>query len=130
MPRAYTVAAAALALGVSTKWLDNALSHIRVSGIRHAKQGVARQLSVEGLVILGLAVALHGEFGVPLAKAIALAEKIAHNGGRYLSHTGLTIQLNLDNFQERILEQLENAVEVAPVPRRGRPPQSKTGRLD
>ncbi|MFL5635961.1 MAG: hypothetical protein ACJ79F_04540 [Gemmatimonadaceae bacterium] len=130
MPRAYTIATSALALGVSAKWLDNALSHTKVSGIRHVKQGVARQLSVEGLVVLGLAVSLSSELGVPLSKAVLLAEKIAHGRGRYLSHSGLSIQLDLDEFKRRLLEQLESAVEIAPVPRRGRPPQNETGRLD
>jgi hypothetical protein len=29
-----------------------------------------------------------------------------------------------------LLERLEHAVEMAPLPRRGRPPQKTTGRLD
>jgi hypothetical protein len=77
-----------------------------------------------------VAISLSAELAVPLAKAAALAEKIARNEGRYLSHSGLTIQLDMDRFQRRILEELERAVEIAPVPRRGRPPQNKTGRLD
>jgi hypothetical protein len=40
------------------------------------------------------------------------------------------IQVDLDTLQTRLLSRLEHAVEVAPLPRRGRPPKSKTGRLD
>jgi hypothetical protein len=130
MPRAYTIATAALVLGVSAKWLDNALSHIRVTGARHARQGIPRQLSFDAVVALALAVSLSGELGIPLAKAAALAEKIVHSQGRYLSHSGVSIQLDVDRFRRRIQEELERAVEIAPIPRRGRPPKNKTGRLE
>ena len=40
------------------------------------------------------------------------------------------INIDLDGFQRELLKRLDQAVEVAPLPRRGRPPKSKTGRLD
>jgi hypothetical protein len=130
MPRAYTIATAALALGTSLKWLDNALSHNRVPGVAQERQGIARRLSVEGLVVLGLAVLLIQELGLPTQKAIALAERLASGEGRYLAQEGLSLALDLASFRAGLLERLENAVEIAPVPRRGRPPLNKTGRLD
>ena len=48
----------------------------------------------------------------------------------YRSRNGLTVEIDLPAFQTGLLEQLEAAVEMAPVPRRGRPPTNKTGRLD
>ena len=130
MPRAYTVATAALALGVTAKWVDNILSHNKVLGIRQDRQGIARQLSIDGLVILGLTALLNSELGLPTAEAIRVADEIAKTNGQYSARQGLSVQIDLESFQANMLERLENAVEIAPVPRRGRPPTSKTGRLD
>jgi hypothetical protein len=131
MARAYTVATAALALGTSLKWLDNVLSHNQVPGVTQDRQGVSRRLTVDGLVVLALAVLLIQELGVPTPRAIALAEGLAKHEGRHVAREGmLNLELDLAPFRAQLLERLENAVEVAPVPRRGRPPLNKTGRLD
>lgn len=130
MPRAYTVATAALALGMPAKWVDNVLSHNKVSGIRQERQGIARRLSIEGLLVLALTAVLTHELGLSTAMAIVVAEGIAKNGGRYPAGEGLSIEVDLAAVQASLLERLESAVEIAPIPRRGRPPVSKTGRLD
>lgn len=129
MARAYTIATAALALGTSVKWLDNVLSHNRVPGVAQERQGISRRLTVEGLLVLALAALLIQELGLPTSKAIALAEDLAKKDGRYSTHQGLNLSLDLTSFRLELLEQLENAVEIAPVPKRGRP-RNKTGRLD
>lgn len=130
MARAYTVATAALTLETSAKWLDNVLSHNRVSAIARERQGVSRRLTVEGLVGLALAVLLVRELGLPIAKAITVAENLAKNEGRYAASQGLILTLDLSSFRAELLQRLENAVEIAPVPKRGRPRKNKTGRLD
>jgi hypothetical protein len=130
MPRAYTVATAALAIGMPIKWVDNVLSHYRLIGIRQNRQGVARRLSIEGLLVLSLTALLIEELGLSTPKAIVAAEGIVNSGGRYSNARGVTIELDLAAFRSGLLEQLEHAVEVAPIPRRGRPPKDKTGRLD
>jgi hypothetical protein len=130
MPRAYTVATAALALGVSTKWIDNTLSHHKVVGIRQERQGVARRLSIDGLLVLALTALLIRELGLSTASAIVVAERIVSSSGRYLAGEGLSVAIDLPAFHQSLLERLERAVEIAPIPRRGRPPVSKTGRLD
>jgi hypothetical protein len=130
MPRAYTVATAALALGVTAKWVDNILSHNKVLGIRQERQGIARHLSIEGLLILAITALLIDELELSAAKAISVAEGIVKTSGRYLAQQGLSVQINVPVFQAGLIERLENAVEIAPQPRRGRPPTNKTGRLD
>ena len=130
MPRAYTVATAALAIGLPVKWIDNVLSHNKVIGVRQNRQGVARRLSIEGLLVLALTALLIEELGVSTAKAISAAEGIVTGDGRYTGARGVSIELDLTAFRSGLLEQLEHAVEVAPIPRRGRPPKDKTGRLD
>jgi hypothetical protein len=130
MPRAYTVATAALAIGVPIKWVDNILSHNKLVGIRQQRQGIARHLGIEGLVVLALTALLIEQLGLPTTKAILVATEIMKGGGRYVQGPGLSIEIDLASFQADLLERLENAVEIAPVPRRGRPPANKTGRLD
>ena len=130
MPRAYTVATAALALNMPVKWVDNILSHYPLTGIQQERQGVARRLSVEGLVALAVAALLINELGLPAANAITVAEEMIEHGGRYSATQELTIEIDLVAFQTSLLERLERAVEIAPTPRRGRPPTNKTGRLD
>ena len=129
MPRAYTIATAALALGTSVKWLDNVLSHNSVPGVAQERQGISRRLSVEALLVLALVVLLIQEFGLPTAKAISLAEGLTRNEGRY-SAQGLNLGLDLVSFRLQLFERLENAVEIAPIPKRGRPTLNKTGRLN
>jgi hypothetical protein len=130
MARAYTIAAAALTLEMPIKWLDNTLSHIRVPGVQQERQGVARRITIDGLLILAVATVLISELGIPLAGAIEIAGQLTASGGRYGSPQGVSLQLNLEELKAGLLERLENAVEMAPVPRRGRPPENKTGRLD
>jgi hypothetical protein len=130
MARAYTIATAALTLGMPMKWLDNTLSHIKVRGVIQARQGVARRISIDGMLILVVASLLINELGIPLRTAIEIARRLADNQGEYSSPDGVTIRLNLEKLRSAMLERLENAVEIAPVPRRGRPPKTKTGRLD
>jgi len=130
MPRAYTIATAALALGTSVKWLDNVLSHNRVPGVAQERQGISRRLTVEALLVLALVVLLIQEFGLPTSKAISLAEGLTRNEGRYSAQQGLNLNLDLASFRLQLLERLENAVEIAPIPKRGRPTLNKTGRLN
>jgi hypothetical protein len=130
MPRAYTIATAALALDMPVKWLDNVLSHNRVHGIHQERQGVARRLTIEGLLVLTIATLLIKELGVSLAPALELAQEMAINDGLHTSPAGVRIQLDLEVLKDRLLESLANAVEIAPSPKRGRPAKNKTGRLE
>ena len=130
MPRAYTIATAALALGMPIKWLDNTLSHHKVLGIHQQRQGVARRLTIDGLLALAVAIVLIKDIAIPLLSALQIADELVRNNGRYTSAQGVDIQLNLETLKARLFERLENAVEIAPVPKRGRPPKNKTGRLE
>ncbi len=130
MGRAYTVATAALALDMPVKWLDNVLSHNDVQGVAQLRQGVSRKLSIEGLLVLAVASSLVQELGTPMARAIGIAHALLKTEGRYESPQGINVSLDLPRFRITLLERLENAVEMAPAPRRGRPAANKTGRLD
>jgi hypothetical protein len=130
MARAYTIATAALTLEMPSKWLDNTLSHVKIPGVLQEKQGVARRITIDGLLILSIAALLINELGISLSRAARMAETLASNNGLYTSPGGLAMQLDLEGLRFNLLERLEHAVEVAPAPKRGRPPKNKTGRLD
>jgi hypothetical protein len=128
--RAYTIATAALALSRDAKWLDNTLSHFKVPGVQQKTQGVARRLSVDSVVVLAVTIIVGDELGAPVARALEISQRLIATGGRYSADTGLSLELDLSSLRAQVLENLEQAVEIAPVPRRGRPPKSTTGRLD
>ena len=130
MPRSYTLATAALALEVPVKWLDNALSHHKVVGVHQEKQGVARRLTIEALLRLAVATILVRELGMTLPTAIEIAEVVTHSDGHFTSGGGVRLEVDLKTLRTTLLERLEHAVEVAPIPKRGRPSKNKTGRLD
>jgi hypothetical protein len=112
------------------KWVDNVLSHNRVAGVIQERQGVSRRLTVDALLVLALTVLLIQELGLPAPKAIVIAEDLAKNEGRHTAGQWIDLALDLSSFRLQLLENLETAVEVTPIPKRGRPPQNKTGRLD
>lgn len=128
MSRAYTVATAALALKVGPKWIDNALSHHSVPGVVQERQGVRRRLSEEALLILAIALHLIDNLGATLAHALPIAHSLARLGHHSASNE-LSISIDLTTIRAQLQARLEAAIEVAPVPRRGRPPK-QTGRLD
>ena len=130
MPRAYTVATAALALRVSNKWLDNTLSHYVVQGVNQARQGVSRRLAIDSLSILNIALILITDLELPLARALTLAAELQRSAGNLTLPSGTSLQVDLEQLTADLLSRLEHAVEVAPLPRRGRPPQKTTGRLN
>ena len=130
MARAYTLTTAALALQASPKWLDNTLSHHRIDGVVQQKQGVARRITIDGLLVISLSLLLTTELSSPLGAALDVARKMIGNEGIHEFGNGLRVQLELQNFKDRLLAKLEHAVEIAPLPRRGRPPKNTTGRLE
>ena len=130
MARAYTIATAALTLEMPVKWLDNTLSHIDIPGVFQERQGVARRITIDGLLILSITSLLINQLGLSLFRAVDLAEKLASTNGLYTSPAGVGIRLDLETVRINLLERLERAVEITPIRKRGRPPKYKTGRLE
>jgi len=121
MPRAYTVGTVALALDVPSKWLDNILSHHSVPGVVQGRQGVSRKVAPEGLLQLALTVRLIKDLGIPAPSALQLAATISESDGTYHSPSGITLSVDLSPVRSNLETRLAHAVEIAPVPRRGRP---------
>ncbi len=122
--RAYTVTATAVALGVSSKWVDNVLSHHRVSGVHQARQGIARRVTPAALLVLDITLRLVRSLGVPLPRALETAQRLvdAREGGIPLSGAAsIQIRADVETLTNNLNDRLERAVEMSPTPRRGRP---------
>ena len=128
--RAYTVAAAAVTLKVPRKWVDNTLSHYVVPGVLQRKQGVTRKITPQAVLILEICLELMRTLGVPLhlaleaAKAVAAPDESTTEPTTQLPlgpHTTLTVDVAA--IMRDMNARLANAVEVAPSPKRGRPPR-------
>lgn len=122
--RAYTVATVAVTLDVTHKWLDNVLTRFPIRGVVQSRQGISRRLGPHAVVTLHLANELIRTLGMPLREAIALAERAGSTEGVssivLFSFTSMTIDVAAT--ARDVNERLARAVEVTPVPKRGRPP--------
>jgi len=122
--RAYTVAATAVTLGVSKKWVDNVLSHHQVPGVLQEKQGIIRRVTPAGLLTLEIAASLVRALSLPIAQALEIAARlIAARGTEIRLPDALSIRINADvkTITHELNTRLEKAIEISPTPRRGRP---------
>lgn len=119
--RGYTVATAAVALDVTAKWVDNALSHHRIVGVVQSRQGVARRLTVEAVTVLEIALRLMRALQIPAATALHIGQELSRHGPTYAME-GCELTLDIDAVRSIVTRRLAEAVEYTPVPRRGRPP--------
>jgi len=124
MARHYHVAAASVALECSPKWLDNLLSRNAIPGVARERQGVSRRVSAEALVRLAVIRTLIEDLAIATPAAIALSERLCSDeGGSCVLPSGLSIQVDLARVRRELDRRLLDSSEIAPPPRRGRPPQ-------
>lgn len=122
MARSYDAAVAALTLGVPYKWIDNLLSRHRIPGVEQATQGITRRLSPAALVRIRVIRILSEEMGVPVSRAVRLADELgalAH--GIPLGEGEGTIRIDFEATERWIARRLGDAMESAPRKPRGRP---------
>lgn len=122
--RAYTVAATAVTLGVSKKWVDNVLSHHEVFGVHQARQGILRRVTPAGLLSLELALSLGHVLRVPIARALEISnDLIAANGGevQLAESPSISLRADVEAMARALNTRLEHALEITPIPKRGRP---------
>jgi len=125
MARAYSVAAAAFALDVPPKWLDNFLSQHAVPGVVAAERGVARRIPLSALVLLAIARDLQRELGVGLGRGLEAAVRLVGTGDdASVLPIGEAAVLRVDvaALRRAIEDRLVIAMEILVAPRRGRPP--------
>ena len=122
--RAYTVAATAVTLGVTRKWVDNVLSHHRVDGVHQARQGILRRVTPTGLLNLEIALGLGRVLGIPIARALDISNDLMVARGGEIQLSGppsITLRVDVDTMERALNARLEHALEMTPIPRRGRP---------
>lgn len=120
--RAYTVAATAVTLGVTRKWIDNVLSHYGVEGVLHAKQGIQRQVTPIGLLTLEIALGLGRSMNVPIGRALEMSNRlIAAKGGEVAFGPAFKLRADVESISRQLDFRLERALEMTPIPKRGRP---------
>ena len=120
--RGYTVASAAVALSVGPKWVDNALSHYRIPGVQQSRQGVARRLTAESVLVLEIALRLMRTLAIPLHAALEISTLLVNESTSTYSANGCVLRVDVDEIRSATERRLAEAVEFAPAPRRGRPP--------
>lgn len=121
--RSYDVAVASLAIGAPRKWTDNVISQHRLPDIFSERRGVARRITHPGLIRLALVRELQMELGIGIADALIVADDVLREGSEGVHHAGvITLQADLAALERRLTRQLEEVLESAPAPRRGRPP--------
>ena len=119
--RAYTVATAAVTLRMPAKWVDNVLSHHSIAGVAKARQGIARRLTPQAILNLEVAIRLSEALSIPTARALALAQALMARTGELSTGKGITLTIDIEAIRADLAERLAHAVEIAPLPRRGRP---------
>ena len=120
--RAYTVATTAVALNVPTKWVDNTLTHHRIPGVSRSRQGVSRKLTYRAILTLELALRIARTLTSTLPRSLELAALALTDRETPLSlGNGLSLTIDLGSLESELAGRLDHAVEVTPLPRRGRP---------
>lgn len=128
--RGYSVGTAALALDIEPKWLDNLLSHNRVDGVTQARQGVSRRLRPGALHVIATVHRLNRELQIPVGAALQLAHELWRSpqdadarDTATVRNGELELRLSRAGLRARVAEAVAEALEMAPRPKRGRPPK-------
>lgn len=122
--RTYDVAVASLAIGATTKWTDNVLSHHAISGVVAVQRGVTRKIPRPALFLLAVARELHAELGMSVRDALGLAARLlADEAGGVHGSGHVRVTLDRPALERDLDRRLRDALESAPEVRRGRPPK-------
>lgn len=125
----YNSATVAAAIGASTKWLDNLLSHNKIDGSSGGRQGVHRRLSTDAVQTIALVkelmevAELSASAAVRIA-SVALADDSSQrpvDRRRIQLSPSIWLELDLAALDHKVAEGLAHAVEITPHPVRGRP---------
>lgn len=122
--RAYTVVTAAVALSLSSKTLDNILSHHAVPGVSQSRQGIARKLTPRAMLILDITFRLADTAGMSISRSLHFASDLAQGEGaarRSRVDSVISLEVDVAAIESSLALRLAHAVEIAPQPRRGRP---------
>ena len=120
--RAYTVPAAAVALRVPSKWIDNLLARHRIAGVPRGRQGLQRRLGPEALLRVAVTRLLVRDLGLPVGRAVILAERACESRrGDVTPSPHLALRVDLAALEQELTDCLVDGAHMLAAPRRGRP---------
>lgn len=121
-----TTAAAAAALDLDLKSIDNILSREGKHLIRRGKQGLRRRIDDDALAPIAIAIVLKRELGVPLARGLEIGGYLLESGSSNIAVGQLgTLSFDIDALQSHLTTILAEVLEQTALPIRGRPPRSQ-----
>jgi len=123
---AYHIEIACFVAHAERKWIDNFLSRISVTGAESAGHGVVRRLTIGAIRQIALTRLIVEDLGLTLERAAKLAESLIANGGETAGPSGLSVRIDLPQFEAEVNRRIADAVEAVVLARRGRPPQART----
>ena len=115
---------AALATGVSPKWIDNLLSHHALPGVSGGRQGLERGITMPGIIAIEIVRLATEELGVSIARGVSIATTLLSADppvSTTRTPSGIEIVFPIHELERRLRERLVEAVEAAPSLPRGRP---------
>ena len=122
MTRSYSVRITALTIGVSTKWVDNVLSHHAIPGVVSERQGVERSVSDLGIRTLELIRIATQELGASIPRSDEIATAVAaYPDACFRTESGAELRFPIEAIERRLRDRLMDAIEATPRLKRGRP---------
>ena len=116
----YDIAAAAEALDITSKQLDNIVSRHALSGVERHSRGVGRRISADAVVAVGVAVELARTTRIPIGVALDLAHTALRAGGEVRIGRFAVLKIDVDSIRASVLARLDTAVELVGRRQRGR----------
>jgi uncharacterized protein YehS (DUF1456 family) len=120
--RTLSTDAAAAAIGVSRKMLDNVIAREARPLIGAGRRGRSRRIPADVLERIAIALILNRDLGVGIAAGIALAKRILSAPNTPVSAGALTaLSFDTKRFHDALERSIEEALESVAERTRGRP---------
>ena len=120
----YDIGTAAFVVGAPRKWVDNLASHHSLSGVESKRRGIRREFSFDAVVLLAVVRWLVDELGLPLRRAVEVAENACRDPDGSVSFpNGFRLSIDQEAVTREVRQRLLEAAESVPRIRRGRPPR-------
>lgn len=124
--RSYDVAAASLAIQAPLKWTDNLLSQHLVDGVISARRGVARRISRIAILRIAIIRLLNADAGMSVTDSVRIASALLDSETSVVPLAAhISIRLDRAAIERDLDARLQDVLESAPAPRRGRPPRRR-----
>ena len=121
----YDSAAAAEALDITSKQLDNIVSRHSLSGVERHRRGVGRRISADAVMVVGVAAELARATRMPIEVALDLARTTVGTSGEVKIGRFATLTVDVDAIRAFVAARLNSAVEMVGRRQRGRRPSNQ-----